>query len=78
MSCCPTNKENRNDSTVFNYQYNKLKNLTNYKCEPECICRVDNERSNWDRIQFDWSQKGEKPHIQPASKEFEKSWNSRN
>ena len=72
-SCCPANRENQSDSTSFNYRYNKLKNLTEYHCEPSCICKAGNERSTWDVIQTEWM-KGKKPDIKPASKNFQKSW----
>jgi len=74
MSCCPKNAEARSDSTVFNYKYNQLQNLTKYRCEPSCLCRWDNERSSWDRMQYNWMVKGKQPNVPPASQSFINSW----
>ena len=72
MSCCPNNSESRNDSTVFNYMYSPLKNLTVYECNPNrgpqsCLCRWNNERTNFDKMQYNWYVHNEQPHI-PGNK----------
>lgn len=77
MSCCPKNAEARADSTVYNYQYDQLKNLTHYKCEPGCFCRFLSPRSDWDQMEYNWMEKGKKPHIRPASAAFMHSWSVR-
>ena len=74
MSCCPSNKENRSDSTLFNYRYERLKNLTKYECEPSCLCNGIDERSDWDKIQFNWTQKNKVPHFQKMPYQFENAW----
>lgn len=66
MSCCPHNAEIQSDSTVFNYQYTPLKDLTKYTCKVPCLCRSSQERSNFDRMQYNWLIKGQQPHIPPA------------
>ena len=74
MSCCQNNKEARSDSAVYNYQYEKLKNVSQYKCEPGCFCRFMDPPSKWDQLQFNWMEKGQKPNIPPASAAFIHSW----
>lgn len=66
MSCCPHNSEMQSDSTVYNYMYSPLKNLTKYKCNVPCLCRWDKDRSNFDKMQYAWMIKGKIPHIPPA------------
>lgn len=74
MSCCPKNKESQSDSTVYNYRYDRLKDLTKYKCEPECLCRFDKPRSNFDQMQLK-SVVGKKPmHVPVASQKFKQEW----
>ena len=76
MSCCPQNKETQSDSTIFNYRYDQLKDLTKYKCEPSCICRFDKSRSSFDEMQLK-SVVARKPiHIPAASARFRKEWGS--
>jgi hypothetical protein len=74
MSCCPQNKESRSDSVAFNYRYDKLKDLTHYKCEPACLCRFEKPRSAFDQMQMNWIVGDKKPHVQPASNHFKKEW----
>lgn len=35
------------------YTYTKLKNLTNYECDQQCLCRNTSERSTKDRMDYD-------------------------
>lgn len=74
MSCCINDSEIQSDSTVFKYKYNQLKNLTKYNCKPACICKIDDQRSNWDVMQYNWVEKGQPMHVKPASPQFQKSW----
>jgi len=67
MSCCPQKSEARSDSTVYNYMYSPLKKLTDYSCDVPCLCRWDKDRSNFDKMQYEWLVKGQKPNIPPAT-----------
>ena len=76
MSCCPQNKETRSDSVAFNYRYDRLKDLTKYKCEPTCLCRFDKPRSSFDQLQLK-SVLAHKPiDVPAASAKFRKEWGS--
>lgn len=74
-SCC--DKESRSDSQIFKYRYQPLKDLTHYTCDPPCLCRIIDTRSNWDRIQYQWMEKNKQPKIPPASQKFIQSWNNK-
>ena len=78
MSCCQNNKETLSDSTVYNYQYQRLKNTgKTTKCEASCFCRFIEQPSTWDQMQSNWLEKGGNLNVPPASASFIRSWGAK-
>ena len=63
------NRETNPDSTNFKYMYGKLKDLTEYHCEPHSICLPRKPRSNFDEMMAKRFR-----NVRPASAQFRKSW----
>lgn len=37
-----------------NYSYTNLKHITDYECEQECLCRETSQRSDKDKLYYDF------------------------
>jgi len=45
---------NDQQNSKNNYSYTDVKHITDYECDQKCLCREVNERSDKDRLYYDF------------------------